>query len=182
MTTLIFVVALLILAGLYISRPLLVAHAGIPKPMTQRERLLAQKTSTMARIRDLDYDVETGKIPEAEHRRLREPLLAAAAGLLQQIDALDSRLEKKITSRRVASGESRLKVANSPTRQPANLQTPIDNEIEAAVARLRQSRDQAAPAGSDQVRFCSQCGHAATAQDRFCAACGSKLREMPVTT
>jgi hypothetical protein len=231
MITFIFVIVLLILAGLYVSRPLLVPHAGIPKPMTRRERLLADKAAIMARIRDLDYDVETGKIPETEHRRLREPLLAAAAALLQQIDELDNRLEKKIASKRVASGERRVasgerrvasgerqpavaasnpqarkpadshtrkladshtrtlahshtrKLADSHTRKPADSHTrKLDDEIEAAVARLRQGGTPAPATGDGQARFCTQCGHAATAEDRFCAACGSKLPERPPTT
>jgi hypothetical protein len=157
MITLIFVIALLILAGLYISRPLLVPHAGIPKPMTPRERLLAEKETVMARIRDLDFDVEMGKIPEAEHRGQREPLLAAAAGLMQQIDELDNRLEKKIASKRMTAAN----------RHPSSR---IDDKIEAAVTRLRRGR------------FCTQCGRAAAAQDSFCAACGSKLPETATTT
>jgi septal ring factor EnvC (AmiA/AmiB activator) len=200
MITFIFVTALLILAALYISRPLLAPHAGIPKPMTPRERLLSEKAALMARIRDLDYDVETGKIPEAEHQRQREPLLAAAASLLQQLDELDSRLEKKIASRRAASGERRPAVAASNpqarkladshtrtrahahTRKPADLHTrKLDEEIEAAVARLRRGRTPTPAAGDGQACFCTQCGHAATAEDRFCAACGSKLPDKPAT-
>jgi hypothetical protein len=158
MVTFIFLLALLTLAGLYISRPLIVPHAGIPKPMTPRERLLAEKNALMARIRDLDFDVETGKIPQSEHQRLREPLLARAAVLLQEIDEIDSRLEKKIASRRVTTPAGR----HSSTR--------IDDEIEAAVAQRRRGR------------FCTQCGQAAAAEDRFCAACGSKLPETSPTT
>jgi RNA polymerase-binding transcription factor DksA len=158
MVTFIFVLVLLTLAGLYISRPLIIPHAGIPKPMTPRERLLAEKIGVMARIRDLDFDVETGKIPQSEHQHLREPLLARAAALLQQIDEMDSRLEKKIASRRVTTTADR----HSSTR--------FDDEIEAAVARRRRGR------------FCTQCGQAAAAEDRFCAGCGSKLPETTPTT
>lgn len=155
--------ALILLVALYILRPFLAPSTHTTRPLTasQRQKLLARKEALLNRIRDLDFDHETGKIPAAEHQQQRLILLNEAAAILRQLDQ----------SATAGSG-----TAPSP-----------DDEIEAAIARLRQERtasplpDRAtttttARNGHSQIKFCPQCGKPTDPDDRFCAYCGHALR------
>jgi hypothetical protein len=133
--------ALFLLVLLFLARPFLAARAGpTAVSATPRQQLLAQKASLLDNIHALDFDHETGKLPTAVYQPQRQHLLEAAAIVLQQLDEL----------------------GNNPAYQQRNA------EIEAAVAKLRQSR-------TVPARFCPQCGQPVAASDKFCAACGQRL-------
>lgn len=151
--------ALLLLAALFILRPTLRPHTFKARSAGRRAPLQARKEAILAEIRALDFDYETEKIPAEDHARRRAELMAQAADLLRQLDAL-----------------------------PLNRSLSIEEQIEAAVAARRAggaslSTPAAAPpvvtataAGPAPTRnFCSQCGVSVTPQDRFCSACGHKL-------
>lgn len=108
--------AILLLAGLYIAKPLIrPRHAPRPTP-TREEDLTVQKDAILQHIRDLEFDHDTGKVPDDAFAAQRAALVAEAAELMRQIDAHNS--------------------AELPRKSGA-----IDDEIEAAVARLRRVPD-----------------------------------------
>ncbi len=146
--------ALLILAGVFVTRPLWMPHATEePKQaLSRREALEAEKAVLLDEIRALDFDHETGKIPEAVYQQQRQRAVQQAAEILQQLDTL----------------------TEAPVETPAVIPAEIDREIEAAVARLRQATAiPAGPAPTSPQRFCSQCGEQRDPGDRFCAYCGN---------
>ena len=132
--------ALLILVGLFLARPFLVPRQR-PSHLSQRQRQLAQKEAIIAQIRDIDFDHQTGKLPDDIYQPQREYLIDQAAQLLQTLDA---------------------QAPNAPfIDDPA-----IEAAIEAAVAQRRQpplSTVRFCPQCGQPVdaddNFCAACGY-----------------------
>jgi hypothetical protein len=161
--------ALLGLVGLFITRPLFNRDRQSYRKPTTRQALQFQKEAVLTEIASLDFDYETGNLPEEEYQQQRQNLMADATVILKQLDALDE---------------------SAPVSEP--VQAPqadgakpvVDDEIEAAITRLRAKPAQAAPApaagtqakaANGQSVFCPQCGQATDPDDKFCANCGHKL-------
>lgn len=100
------------------------------------------KDAALVAVRDLDFDFQTGKVAEADYRPLRQQLLMAAAEAAQR---------------------------EKPAYLPARPASMVEDDIEAAVRRLRRGGS----ATSGQV--CAACGAALKIGDRFCGACGAVL-------
>lgn len=77
--------ALFLIVALFVARPFLMPT---PPPMvvTEKDRLEAEKEALLARIRALDFDVETGKQNSEEWEGEREFLMQKAADVLRQLD------------------------------------------------------------------------------------------------
>lgn len=150
-----------------------------------RQELLAEKEMLLTRLRVLDFDHETGKIPDDIYEAQRLSLKTKTAAVLQALDQMpaeprtigvDNEIEAAISRRRQHTG-----------KMPAT--TSAADEIEAAVARRRQQVSatvvQATVThvtvthgngdGAPAARFCPQCGQATDAGDKFCARCGAAL-------
>jgi len=121
--------------------------------MTRRQNLLVRKEVYLDQIKSLDFDYETGKLPEDIYQQQRAELLVEASHLLKQLDEIQGRISTGAAGDGVAAR---------------------DREIESAIARLRQSAGNAIPSNG-QKRFCTQCGKPADVEDKFCAHCGQKL-------
>jgi hypothetical protein len=173
---------LVVLVALFLARPLLLSNARFGRQKSLRQELLAQKEAIMAQIQILEFDFETGTLPEEDYRQQRQQMVAEAAELLKKLDELSA-------------------IGNSAA--PDN----IDGEIEAAVARLRQRQPRPRPKTSTpapvkaaprpqnaaptaveaavptngRVNFCSQCGQPIEEEDNFCAYCGHQILQ-PQTT
>jgi hypothetical protein len=155
-------VALVVLVGLVLARPLLQASREEQVRLTQRQLLMAEKEAILAQIRDLDFDHDTGKMPDEIHENQRAQLMNSAAAILKQLEDLDG--ESPATAVAVADGAA-----------------DVDADIEAAVARMRRARKaksapEPRPVAANGGGFCPQCGHSFDAGDNFCVACGHKLR------
>lgn len=156
--------ALFFLVVLFLARPFLENREETAqqrrKRRARRARLQEAKEAILAEIRQLDFDHDTGKLPDEQHKVERAQLMAAAAEVLQELDALSQ--------------------TGPPPAAPAPEKTAdLDDDIEAAIARRRKRRAtrQAAPAQNGAARFCPQCGRRVDAEDRFCATCGYNLSE-----
>jgi hypothetical protein len=160
---------LLILVGLFLARPFLLSNARYGRRKGLRQELLAQKEAILAQIQVLEFDYETGTLPEQEYKQQRPQLVAEAAEILERLDNVPGPAEPTSTG-------------------------GIDNEIEAAVAALRQRQPRPVPRKTapqppppiptaaekpvlvnGQVKFCAQCGQAVEEGDKFCAYCGHKI-------
>lgn len=131
--------ALFILVVLFLARPFLAPTSHEPAPLPH-QKLLAKKETLLEQIRLLDFDFETGKVPEESYQPQRAYLLQEAATVLQQIDQLS----------------------------PAD--SSIEAQIETAVSQLRQHKPAPAMNGKGgychqcgqpvdlEDKFCASCG------------------------
>ncbi len=155
-------VALAILVGLVLARPLLQASREEQKNLSQRQILLAEKEAILAQIRDLDFDHDTGKMPDEIHQSQRTQLMNSAADILKQLEQMAGKTPQ-------------------PTAPTLNGAVDTDDDIEAAIARMRQTKKAKStpkprPVPANGGGFCPQCGSAFDAGDKFCVSCGHKLR------
>jgi hypothetical protein len=126
--------------------------------------LATQKEALLVHIQALDFDFETGKIPEQDYQAQRAELVAEATAVLKQLDALPEFSPDDFPSHAAGRG----------TR---------DAEIEAAIARQRRARSAEGPpapaagngTGNGRGRFCPVCGEPTDPDDKFCAHCGQPL-------
>ncbi len=148
-------IALLLAVGLFLARPLLQASQHKQKRLSHRQSLMAKKEAILDQIRDLDFDHDTGKMPDEIYQYQRAHLMESAADVLRDLEQPDS---------------------SAPL--PDAVEDDTDAAIEAAVTRLRQGKSPSprpAPAKSKGGGFCPNCGHAFDAGDKFCVSCGRKL-------
>ncbi len=148
---------MLILVGLYLARPVLQASQADHVRLSRRQLLLAEKEGILAQIRDIDFDHDTGKMPDEVHQIQRMQLMNRAAEILQQLEP--------------TAGEASSSAASS--------EEDVDAAIEAAVTQMRQGKPKSSrPAKSmaENGRFCSNCGQSVDANDKFCTSCGHKIR------
>jgi hypothetical protein len=143
--------ALFLLVALLLAKPFL-ARPDKQRRMTRRQDLLVRKEVYLDQIRSLDFDYETGKMPEDVYQRQRAHLLSEASHILKQLDEIQGRPSPAGVGDEMAAR---------------------DTEIENAIARLRQSAAGSGPSNG-QKSFCSQCGKPIDPEDRFCAHCGQK--------
>lgn len=184
-------VALLVAVGLFVARPFLRPATIRRTDFSSRQALEAQKEATLAQIRELDFDHETGKVPEEEYQTLRQKLLAEAASIFKELDALQPAVRRSEAADDMEAAIARLrKKAGTATTETAALEpATAEEDIEAAVARLRRqpvasamgngqkasTRGGATTATGPSTKragFCPQCGEARDSDDRFCAFCG----------
>jgi hypothetical protein len=162
--------ALLALVALYVGRPLVEERRRRTGLVTTGERLATQKEALLVHIQALDFDFETGKIPEQDYRDQRAELVGEATAVLQQLDALPE----------VSLDDFPAHAAGRSTE---------DAEIEAAIARRRQRRSAGAVTataagngtGNGRGRFCPACGKPTDLDDKFCAHCGQPLGQAQPT-
>ena len=169
--------ALLVLVGLYIARPLMAPSAEIRQRESRYNDLLAAKESYLIQIRDLDFDYQTGKVPEEEYESQRAELMADATEILKMIDEIE--------------GAAMMVSPEPQSNQSAASIEDIDSDIEAAILRIRHTHqapgtveyepETAEAAASSErggeVKFCPQCGKSTDPNDKFCVNCGAKLKD-----
>lgn len=184
-------IALLVAVGLFVSRPFLRPAAGGRTNFNNRQALEAEKEAILVQIRELDFDHETGKVPAEEYETLRQRLLAEAAALFKELEALEPAASRPEAADDMEAAIARLrKKANTIDPEATAFEPAIaEDDIEAAVAKLRQQRvaagvtngrtastadggTAAAAPSTKRAGFCPQCGEAQDSDDRFCAFCG----------
>ncbi|HSM55767.1 MAG TPA: zinc ribbon domain-containing protein [Candidatus Sulfomarinibacteraceae bacterium] len=174
-------VALFLVVALVLARPFFVAHYRRQGALSEREALEAQKDALLAQIRELDFDHETGKLPDEVHKQRRAELVAEAAAVLQQLDHLKPTAEPDDGKLPTETGEEiEAAVARLRRVRAAPVGDGGQDEIETAVARLRgkpadgngAASEEERPAAGKGARYCPQCGQPRDAGDKFCAYCG----------
>lgn len=118
----------------------------------QISSLLAQKEQMLTVIQELDFDRDTGKLPEDLYQSQRVEMLQKAAGILKQLDDLGyQEPEKKTSSSKKANGNKDY------------------DDLDELIARRKLAKT------SKAEGFCSKCGNAIQANDRFCPKCGKTI-------
>jgi len=146
-----FGIGLALIAAVYIARPF-IKRSTTPRSSLQagrRQQLLAHKASLYAAIREIDTDVQLGKLESADHRVLRQRYVTEGVAVLRALDGLpapdetDAAIEADVTSLRDG-------------RRPAS-HRPSPSGVETGERR------------------CPTCDGPANTDDLFCATCGTRL-------
>jgi hypothetical protein len=162
--------ALLLLVGLYVSRPLFEKRSTALTPIEhQVSSLLAERDRVLDSIRELDMDYSMGKITPEDYRSQRAVMLQRGAEILRQLDGLMPEANLEVS-------ESFPEAESVP--QPAGLAQPsslavssrdFNYDLENLVSARRQYKSVKA------AGFCHQCGNPIHQQDRFCSRCGATV-------
>jgi len=179
------ILALLLLVGVFITRPFFERKVvpGADPQADERDHelssLLAERDRLLNALQELDFDQALGKIPEEDYPGQRTLLLQQAAEVLRKLDALqassaademEARLEAAIAARRVTV---------QPSLAPAQAELvgvgrvfPVaapDDDLEILLARRRRERL------GKSAGFCPNCGGPVQQTDRFCPKCGATV-------
>lgn len=144
--------ALLVLVVLVVARPFMVPR-DTERKMTRRQTLAAKKEVVLDQLQSLDFEFETGKMPDDVYQTQRAHLLGEASEMLREIELLGGR---------------------QPDKQTPTTAVEVDDAIENAIARYRKTAKSGGSANGKKG-FCPKCGQPADADDRFCAGCGQEL-------
>jgi hypothetical protein len=138
---LVILLATLLLILTWVLRPLWQRHAQMPESAPLALALLAEREASLASLRDLDFELQAGRIGSERHARLREDLLARGARVLSALDRLSED----------RAGET------------ARLTAALEAEVAALLAAGDHPRTICAGCGRPAAggdRFCAGCGQA----------------------
>jgi hypothetical protein len=178
--SLLLILALLVLVGLFVSQPFFSRTTGPSKEARledhDRSSLMAEHERLLNALQELDFDHALGKIPAEDYPVQRTHLLRRGADVLRALDEIEhvsqqpedeaeSRLEAAVAARRADAAR-----AGRRTRVPAVAnQVAPDDQLEHMLADRRRVRSEKAGG------FCPNCGGAVQKSDRFCPKCGATL-------
>jgi hypothetical protein len=146
------IIGLLLASAVYIISPLLKSGRAGGAFVSETDEMLAElnlkKEGSYAAIRELEFDLNMGKLSAEDYETLKAQYMSEAVGYIKTIDELQMN----------RNGQTGLS------------EKDLENEIEQEISALR-STGSAKPANV----FCTECGQKASSSDRFCAKCGAKL-------
>ncbi len=147
--SLVIVLLILILSGLFIIRPFLVKVDITGRSSSSvYDSLSAERERLFSAIEETDLEMDLNKISSQEHTRNRDILLAEAAEVLRQLDKHQKYGKgKKLTQVKAKSDDDLEKMINERKKQ---LQ-------------------------AKKSVFCSHCGKTVKDSDQFCSHCGEAL-------
>jgi hypothetical protein len=175
--SILLLLALLVLVGLFIARPLIDREAVVVSPEDDQQEheistLLAERDRVLTALQELDFDHALGKIPEQDYPVQRAVLLQQGADVLRKLDEYDQvapandieeRIEEAIAERRAIS------VGQAETDPESMLVMDVDDEVEVQLANRKRARQ------DKSAGFCPQCGRPVQKSDSFCPKCGYAL-------
>jgi len=147
------IIVLIIIASAYIITPLLKSYRFNGSLTPQADEVLGElnlkKESAYAAIRELEFDLNMGKLSKEDYENLRDKYTHDAIDYLKSIDELEKNKSREI----------------DPSEKD------LEEKIEREISTLRSS-------GFAQAAdvFCTQCGQRASFADRFCSQCSAKLK------
>lgn len=168
------ILGLLVLVGLFVSRPLFEPAEAGQVYTNQREHdvsaLMAERDRLLNALQELDFDYTLGKIPEEDYPSQRAALLQRGADILRELDTMvpappvetaEDRLEAAIAARRATGA--------SPSPQERRKSAGSDDQLEQIIAHRRRERNE------KSAGFCPNCGGPLQKSDRFCPKCGEEI-------
>jgi hypothetical protein len=155
-------VALLILVGLILGQPFWMSREPETRPRSRKQQLVLQKEALLEEIRALDFEYDTGKLPEDTYQAQRADLMALTTQTLKALDDLGTEAPADDVALQIEAAINRVRAQRQP---PDAAAASVAATIVAPTAVPRNG----------QTLFCTQCGAKVDANDKFCAACGNKL-------
>ncbi len=132
------------------GKRVLPAEASFPS-----ERLETQRDIVLIKLRDLDFDFQTGKVADQDYGALRGELVAEASRLIDAVRQEEEHIEQLIQSRREARVQKTLCPHCSGVLGPQECFCPT--------------------CGQPVSVSCPNCGKKVQPKDLYCMACGSHL-------
>lgn len=146
------IIGLIVIAAYWIFIPLLKSDQLnvplTPKTEDKLRQLRLKKERVYDAIRELEFDLNMGKLSKEDHETLKRQYKLDVVRYLKEIDTLQS----------------------NKTEGPDLSKQDIENEIEREVSALRGSQSV-----KEANLYCTQCGARSSTKDRFCSKCGAKL-------
>jgi hypothetical protein len=168
--SILLILALLLLVGLFVSRPLFERRAtAVTESEHQISALLAERDRILTALGELDFDHDLGKIPADEYPVQRDRLLKNGAQILRQIDAFQGETSSSEDSASPWETASQEPVEEALHASPPSAISEADEELEALIATRRRVRQDKASG------FCHECGGPIQKSDRFCPKCGTTV-------
>ena len=150
----------LVAAGviLFVMLPVLRGDwATLESPEDEVTEVDARKQAALRGLRDIEYDLRSGKIDQADYQLLKSDLAR------QALDAIEEE--------RAADEGTPTDAASKPAERAAP--DPDGDALEAEIARVRK--------GLAEGQTCPGCGHLNVEKSRFCTGCGGRLGAMATT-
>jgi hypothetical protein len=148
----IVIIGLIVGAGYWIISPLMKSdqlNISLTSESDERlEQLTSEKEGAYATIKELEFDLEMGKLSTEDYETLKGQYMLEALDCMKEIDALQS----------------------NESRRESLTEKDIEDEIEQEVSQLRSSRS-----SKTASVFCTHCGTKASSRDRFCSQCGTRI-------
>lgn len=175
---LLIILALLVLVGLFISRPLLEKSSNYQTAGAtpagasgdQQSTLLAERDRIINTLKELDFDHALRKIPDSEYKIQREALVKQGAHVLQELEEFDSEpFEGEIDDQRDYEDQVQVRKQKTESSKEVTSEVATIDEVEMMLAEKRRKRNGKA------TGFCAQCGGVLHKYDTFCPKCGTKL-------
>ena len=161
--------AILVVAVSYVLNPLVnEGKKGAVKAASQKIGGKGQQKHTLAAIRDLDFDFQTGKVTKEDYETLRPQLVLEAADYLKMKQQEDEKIDAMIRARlqnmkpsvtcEKCRGEIRPQDLFCPT-----CGVPVNNLVVPTERAARMT--------------CPSCGKDIKEGDLFCTRCGRRVNE-----
>ncbi len=132
-------------------------RAGSSETSIPPQGFKQKREITLKRLRDLDFDFQTGKVCEEDYRVLRGQLVAEASLLIDAVRQEEERIEQLIRARREAKAQGTQCPHCSGALRPQDLFCPTCGQAVSA--------------------SCPHCGKKVQPRDLYCSACGTPLNK-----
>jgi hypothetical protein len=202
--SLLLILALLILVGLFVSRPLFdqkeyapgraMADSSDPADH-ERSSLLAERDRLLNALQELDFDHALGKIPEEDYPAQRARLVQQGAAVLRRLDEIqvgssqddtEARLEAAIAARRADAGRQAgeqaeaVTVGQNTSTPNGHKPAPASPDVAAANKPATASRGVVTVSSPDDSLEALLADRRRTRQEKsggFCPQCGRSVQK-----
>lgn len=159
----------------------------------QLAELIARRDAIYEAIRDVDFDRETGKLTEEDHRLMRQRLTAEGVRVLQELDHLvqsdvredlEDAIEREVAALRQTRPAGTVEEEAIRREAPEMVTAPeaaaFDGKLitcHSCGGRVQAGAKFCTHCGASLALTCPDCGVSVEAGDRFCSRCGAELTE-----